>query len=225
MNKFFLVFILIALLVPMKGITQTSKVSKKYVLDTNSFKYKSLKTTFNQIDEGNIQTFKSLSNYEKSKWLKSLVPKYAQEMFIKYGKYKKLAYQYKTKRYYCFILAIQVSEAIDQFLITVDSTGNYIDGLNIRLRLSLSNFEAVYDSTFKLYSQASTKESILNGNKKFVYEQLILTKTSNEEEDVIKDGYCETAYEINEIGKIICNYNRKEILELPEDIKPLFPKE
>jgi hypothetical protein len=181
--------------------------------DSSLFYYSKLPQTFSLKDISLLSKMNSLDSNQVNAWLKPVIKDI--EIPLDYEKsgylIKMLSFQRKTKEYSLVLIAFGFDE-VQQFLITINPKGQFVDGLEVSYLKNLSNSDVEYDKTRALYKY-STKVLSTFGNdtiKLFSIEDVGKIKEPHENKDVWQELY-ETRYLIKSTGTFQLVSERKQI--------------
>ncbi len=195
----------------------TNKHKDTCIPDSNMFLLRRINGTISRDEVLKVKRFKNLNQTQINAWIMPIPNRNDYIIESAMEQHKAVSFQNKAKNYYS-ILLMQVDNITkeyvmgEQFLVTVDNSGKYIDCLPVSYIKNLSNSEVELDTTRNLYKFSTNTKSLFNGDTVKVMQLSSVSNMldSHEEKDYWEELY-ETIYFIQSDGKIMMIGERKKI--------------
>ncbi len=177
--------------------------------DPNDFLLKNVKETLDRYDTTIMKRFKILTPLQEQSWTDRYGAQYAMENVLHY---RAVSLQKTTDQYY-LLLIMQCEDFMNQqFIVSVDKNGKYIDSLPVSYFLDPNNSDVEYDSIRNVYKATSDVKSYFLGDTiKMVCESLVFS--SKDFEDDGKEAWYEYFYHVKDDGHIEPINSPNKVLE------------
>lgn len=178
-------------------VNEINKQQKRpsIIPDSSLFFQKKTSNTINANNGSILNSFTNLSQEQIINWLKPLTTEIGYDISLDTAYFKAISFQKKTKKYTSVLLMMLNETSNEQFLVTIDSVGKYIDGLSVFSLKNLSNSDVIEDSVRKVYIFSTDSRSKFDDDTIKVYHLADVSQKAKPhlETDVWQE-LCETIY-------------------------------
>ena len=182
--------------------------------DSIIFLLKNIKETINNEDIFTIERLKKLNKKQIEAWINP-IPNIYEYTFEYVINYKAVALQKITNEYYLLLL-MQCEDATNQqYIVSIDKQGKYIDALAVSYGTTLSNSDVEFDEDRGIYISGTSVKSFFEGDNIRV---MLLSVVSNlpphsHEETDYWEELDEIIYLVKADGHIVVLEPRKKIAD------------
>lgn len=203
--------------------TDKNKIS--FIPDSNVFVLKRINETIKREDVLRIQSLKNLNPKQIDAWIKPIPNRNDYIIESSVELYKAVSFQKKAEKYSSIILMqvdnIEKDKIIgEQFLVTIDNNGKYIDCLPVSYIKNRSNSEVELDTARSIYIFTTNTKSLFNGDTiKVIQLSTVSNMPDSHEEKDYWEELSEILYLIKEDGKIVLFRNKQKLKDNREQNK------
>ena len=176
--------------------------------DSNIFFLKQINSTIDKNDILIVRKLKNLDQEQIEAWINPIPEKEKYRIESEFKYYKAVSFQKRISKY-SVVLLMMVEDmgedyvTAEQVLITVDSSGKYIDGIPVSYLKNLSNSSIELDSIKNVYIFSTDVSSTFIGDTIKVYQVVDVSKSPDPHTDeAIWHELYETIYLIQPDGEI-----------------------